>query len=94
MNTLKKDIREPKECNFLWICDFGNRHEVHDTCDCPEKYKVPMPVFRSKLYEIFGTYKEEIFNGKPRTILIKPIYSGEITEAMRQEVLRKIFGTW
>lgn len=73
-----------------YVCEFGNVHACDRTCDCPRKYKCTVAEFRNLLVKKFGISVEEPFRYKTRVVMAKPLYPSDVTDRMRDEVVREL----
>lgn len=66
-----RELERSEHVGASIICDFWNRHPIHESCDCSDKYKISPIIFRMKLAEKYPNIK----------------YSRQITWKIRNEIL-------
>lgn len=70
-NVVVKQIEWKVDPDAHYICDFGIKHLVHETCECSEKYKISPIVFRTAVWSIYPEVK----------------YTSQVTPEIRNKVL-------
>jgi hypothetical protein len=71
-----KEFKERK-VSVTWIrfiCDFGNRHAIQDTCDCCNEYGINASKFSGKCHELYPNVR----------------YAGDLQPSQREEILRSL----
>lgn len=66
-----REIERSNLSGSNFVCDFWNRHTIHEDCKCSEKYNVSPIVFRTAVFSIYPNIK----------------YPTQITPEIRNKVL-------
>lgn len=68
-----KEFKEIKRSDIGWlmfICEFWIRHNLHESCNCPMKYRIFPAMFSAKKFELYWQkYPGDLINIERNNIL-------------------------